>query len=451
MGRNDKDKWLGKLKDSVENHSEPLPDSFWEELKRDIPNVPPAGARRKISEPLVLIMAAAAVVLLALVLFIHQWEEPAALQIAVTEHNKLELQGQAVSQGKRAGELVSESVPVNLVAHEKILDCTVQNDNAAALQEPENSIAEAEVENAFDGKREVVPEGNRESGVNKKSGVIRESDREEYLKELEYLREDGAGRVSRLGKMVAVVVGSSGMVTQNSDKVSVGGSIHNSPAGAVLPSQGMGNLWSENVPETFAAFINMAIQPVENITWLGGNSPSPFNNSMVCKSYNYNHREPVRLGLSFAVGLVGGLYAESGISYQYLASEMLFGGAENAMQKLHYIGIPIRLGMNFMRGSRFQVYLSGGYMIEKCVYGVLELPNERDLVLKLPGVMNSVNVAAGLQFMVGDHTALYLEPGMYSYIGIGDEIGRSHGYIIKNRYSNNPTGFSVQGGLRFLF
>ena len=90
-------------------------------------------------------------------------------------------------------------------------------------------------------------------------------------------------------------------------------------------------------------------------------------------------------------------------------------------------------------------------MLEKCVYGVLELPSGNDLELKLPGVMNSVNVVAGLQFMAGDHTALYVEPGMYSYLGMGDEIGREHGYILKNRYSKNPTGFSMQGGVRFLF
>ena len=443
MGSSNNDKWLGKLKDSVVNYSEPLPDNFWEELRKDIPVTAPVVVKRKKQESLIWTMAVAAVVLLALVLFIPQKEETAAVQTAVVEQKKVEL---------------PESMPVSCVAMKKegygrlqlsgnpgdaphVI--TEQKNNVAVLQEPEKSIAEAEME--FKEKRDIGTDGKSESGVNG------ESYRTEYLKELGYLREECTGRGLKIRRMATVTVGYSGIVAQSADNVFAGGDVHNSSVGGAQASQGMGNLWGETLPETVASFINMAIQPVENVAWLGGNSPSPFNSPMACRSYNYNHREPVRVGLSFAAGLVGGLYAESGISYQYLVSEMLLGGSEKASQRLHYIGVPVRLGMNFMPGCRFQVYLSGGYMIEKCVYGVLEFPNGVDMGLDLPGVINSVNVAAGFQFMAGDHIALYLEPAMYSYIGLGDDIGRDHGYIIKNRYSNNPTGFSVQGGLRFLF
>lgn len=443
MGSSSNSKWLDKLRDSVENHSESLPDGFWEELKRDIPSAAPVVQRRTAPELLILAMAVAAVVLLGLVLFVPQREESAMSQTAVAESGKVELQENVDGQTGEDGQMEKQE-------QAKQADCRVQavkgymvvqgkKENGDGLQPDklleqavgENSNAQV-MNNIVVGQQERV-EKAVESEMERK--IEGESRREEYLKELEYLRGDDAGRKTGIRKMVAVAAGCAGVWNLSGDLLFAGGDMANSSI----------------MPENYANFINMAIQPVENVSWLGGNSPTSFNNAMACKSYNYNHREPVRLGVSFAVGLVGGLYAESGISYQYLASEMLLGSAGNASQKLHYIGIPIRLGMNFMRSSRFQVYLSGGYMLEKCVYGVLELPNGNDLELKLPGVMNSVNVVAGLQFMAGDHTALYVEPGMYSYLGMGDEIGREHGYILKNRYSKNPTGFSMQGGVRFLF
>lgn len=443
MGSSSNSKWLDKLRDSVENHSESLPDGFWEELKRDIPSAAPVVQRRTAPELLILAMAVAAVVLLGLVLFVPQREESAMPQTAVAESGKVELQENVDGQTGEDGQLEKQE-------HTKQVDCRVQavkghmvvqgkKENGDGLQPDklleqavgENSNAQV-MNNIVVGQQERV-EKAVESEMERK--IEGESRREEYLKELDYLRGDDAGRKTGIRKMVAVAAGCAGVWNLGGDLLFAGGDMANSSI----------------IPENYANFINMAIQPVENVSWLGGNSPTPFNNAMACKSYNYSYREPVRLGVSFAVGLVGGLYAESGISYQYLASEMLLGSAGNASQKLHYIGIPIRLGMIFMRSSRFQVYLSGGYMLEKCVYGVLELPNGNDLELKLPGVMNSVNVVAGLQFMAGDHTALYVEPGMYSYLGMGDEIGREHGYILKNRYSKNPTGFSMQGGVRFLF
>ena len=65
--------------------------------------------------------------------------------------------------------------------------------------------------------------------------------------------------------------------------------------------------------------------------------------------------------------------------------------------------------------------------------------------------MNSVNVTAGMQFKIGELMALYMEPGWYKYLGLGEEIGRQNGYILKNIYTDHPDGLSFQGGLRFMF
>ncbi|MBO5700139.1 MAG: hypothetical protein J6U83_04980 [Bacteroidales bacterium] len=495
MGRNDKDKWLGKLKDSVENHSEPLPDGFWEDIKRDIPSPAHFVQRRKFPESLVWAMAAAAVVLLGLVLFLPEKEDVPTIQTSLAEHHKVEIQDTVLTvlQKKAVVASIAADADAPIQTNEEIMEQTLlqvvriaekidmpedaengmavksgQYRSAEQVQPDNGAIQLGQEKNAV----QVVQVNDGEhKGQEKKVEVVkrdREAEREEYLKELEYLWEEADKRRGVGKKMMAFALGNGGVELVNplelfaADKygenlesldqalfpdINMGGD--DTPS--ANPDIDFGGTAGNAAPENFATLINMGGQPVENVTWLGGKSPAVFNSAVTYKNYSYKHKEPVKLGLSFAVELGRGFYVESGISYQYMESEMETGGLENTLQKLHYLGIPVKLGVNFMREKRFQVYLSGGYLVEKCVYGVLELPDGKDLGLKLPGVLNSMNLTAGLQVKVGDFTALYIEPGMYRYLGIGDEIGRDHGYILKNIYSKEPAGFSFQGGLRFLF
>ena len=73
MGSENKEKWLLRLKDSVENHSEPLPDSFWEDMAKEIPAPAPVkrGRRR-----FVWAACAAAVAVLAFMLLAPEVETP---------------------------------------------------------------------------------------------------------------------------------------------------------------------------------------------------------------------------------------------------------------------------------------------------------------------------------------------------------------------------------------
>lgn len=58
--------------------------------------------------------------------------------------------------------------------------------------------------------------------------------------------------------------------------------------------------------------------------------------------------------------------------YTYLYSDLYFGKGNNSVeQKLHYLGIPLRVNWNFVDTRKFSVYLSAGGAIEKCVYGKL--------------------------------------------------------------------------------
>lgn len=478
MGRNDKDKWLGKLKDSVENHSEPLPDSFWEDIKRDIPATAPVVKRRKITHILMWPVAAAAVVLLGLVLLLPEKENVDAIQRTMAENLREEPHKADVEVLQAPVQVAGgvEKVSMNAGAANVALLQTPQErkpertgqDNVAERLEQEQTVehvvqVNGEVQ-AEQNKGQEHKTGEQKSEVVKKQKsqeVSKDKEREEFLRELEYLSEE-SHRNSGAGKrMMAFAVGNGGLEQFNpmqlfayhedASGLPLNDIISSDTGEGVKPSLSPGAEGSSvgsAPPGNFASYINMGGQPVEEITWLGGKSPAVFNNSATYKNYTYTHKEPVKLGLSFAMELGRGFYVESGMSYQYLASKMK---SESISQKLHYVGIPVKVGVNFMRDRKFQVYLSGGYLVEKCVYGILEMPDKEDLKLKVKGVMNSLNVTAGLQLRMGNFTSLYLEPGLYRYLGMGEEIGREHGYILKNIYTENPSGISLQGGFRFLF
>ena len=463
MGSNINDKWLGKLRDSVENYSEPLPDGFWEDIKASVPGAPAASQKTEGSERFLWTLVAAAVLLLGIVLFLPQDKEDVTGSLAVA----------VMAEKDMANEDAGADTVEEKISDDKIVVEKVHKGNVQVVKVSAKRIFEEEIVGDVTAVADVVGAGSENKVLNEISGgdkAGKETDvtgnaddkfehktenrqtepktyREEYLKELEYLKEDVTGRRTGGRRSVSFGVGN--------NRVQLDFVLGFKEAAPAMGDAGSMN-GSNRVPDNFASFINMSSQQVENVTWMGENSPMVFNAPQSYKTCSYKHRQPFRTGVSFAFELGRWLYAESGLSYQYMGSAMYAGGqfAENsslADQKLHYLGIPVKIGVNFMSEKRFQIYLSGGYMVEKCVYGVLEQPNGHVVRLKLKGVMNSVNVTAGMQFKIGELMALYAEPGWYKYLGLGEEIGRQNGYILKNIYTDHPDGISFQGGVRFMF
>ena len=463
MGSNINDKWLGKLRDSVENYSEPLPDGFWEDIKASVPVAAAANPKMKSSERFLWALAAAAVLLLGIVLLLPQDKEPVNGELALAVMAEEDVVNgddgedpvaEKISDDKIIVEKVHmEKIPAVGGAAERILEEEIDG-NGIAIAEVVGTDLENKVLKELTGDGKAVKEtdvtGRDEEKFGQKTDnrqTESKTYREEYLKELEYLKEDVPGRGAGGRRSVSFGAGN--------NRVQLDFVLGFKDAAPAMGDAGIMN-GSNRVPESFASFINMSSQKVENVTWMGENSPMVFNAPQSYKTCSYKHRQPFRTGVSFAFELGRWLYAESGLSYQYMGSAMYAGGqfAENsslADQKLHYLGIPVKIGVNFMSEKRFQIYLSGGYMVEKCVYGVLEQPNGHVVRLKLKGVMNSVNITAGMQFKIGELMALYMEPGWYKYLGLGEEIGRQNGYILKNIYTDHPDGLSFQGGLRFMF
>ncbi len=151
------------------------------------------------------------------------------------------------------------------------------------------------------------------------------------------------------------------------------------------------------------------------------------------------HHQPLSFGLSVRKTLPKGFSVETGLTYTLLSSDVkLAKSATLEDQRLHYIGIPIRANWNFVDKKLFTLYVSAGGTVEKCVYG--ELAGEKITVKPL---QLSVMGAVGAQINATKHLGIYVEPGVVHFFNDGSEV--------KTIRKDNPVNFNIQAGVRFTY
>ena len=162
-----------------------------------------------------------------------------------------------------------------------------------------------------------------------------------------------------------------------------------------------------------------------------------------------DHKMPVTVGVTVSVGIAPRLSVESGVNYTYLASSAEADGAWNysVEQQLHYVGIPLNLRYNFVDRGRFNLYVSGGGMLEKCVSGTRTLKvSDSDASgkdterLHVKGWQPSVGAALGGELRLGRLFGLYVEPGVGYYFERSNQP--------ENYRTEHPCSFSLKAGLR---
>ncbi len=151
------------------------------------------------------------------------------------------------------------------------------------------------------------------------------------------------------------------------------------------------------------------------------------------------HNQPVSVGLSVRKNLSHGLSLETGLFYTYLSSDVTFLGSDEVFdQKLHYLGIPLRLNWDFFRRGAFVMYASAGGAMEKCVYG--QFDGHKETVSPLQW---SLLGAVGAQIDMTRHMGFYVEPGVSYYFDDGSAV--------QTIRKENPCSFTFQAGFRFSY
>lgn len=151
-------------------------------------------------------------------------------------------------------------------------------------------------------------------------------------------------------------------------------------------------------------------------------------------SATYHHHLPLSVGLQLKLDLLPWLGVESGAEYTYLHSTQE-SAAGTLDQRLHFVGIPLRVDFRIWQLGSFDLYAGFGAKLEKCVSASLGR-----VACEEPRLQFSAEAFGGIQFQLWGRAHLYLQPSLSWYL--------THTDLITYR-TENPVGFSVNAGLRF--
>ncbi|MFR8835883.1 hypothetical protein [Bacteroides nordii] len=413
----DKEMWMDKLKEKLQDYSEPMPASGWEQLEKEL--VPPV--EKRILYPYRKWVATAAAVLLvaATSLSIYFLNTPTAEEIRRTATPMLAADPDILPQTDAPDVQVAKVEPARAIR-----PIVAQAKKIAERQGTEPSVPAEAVREIADGKETVQQIANEKEETEKEPVVTKEEApvvRSHKRSGQDKLHIPVEKPESKKGRW------SLGAAVGNAGGVSLTG---NDLAGGGMPNEQRLNLVSNSAEgEIIRIPDNQMVVFKEGVPYL----------KRMDEIVDIKHHQPISFGLSVRKGLAKGFSVETGLTYTLLSSDVEMSGG-NAMidQKLHYIGIPVRANWNFFDKDRFTLYVAAGGMIEKCVYG--KLGSEKQTVKP---VQLSVAGAVGAQFNATKHVGIYVEPGVAYFFDDGSNV--------QTIRKETPCNFNIQAGIRFTY
>lgn len=413
----DKEMWMDKLKEKLQDYSEPMPASGWEQLEKEL--VPPV--EKRILYPYRKWVATAAAVLLvaATSLSIYFLNTPTAEEIRRTATPMLAADPDILPQTDAPDVQVAKVEPARAIR-----PIVAQAKKIAERQGTEPSVSVEAVREIAGGKETVQQIANEKEEIEKEPVVAKEESpvvRSHKRSGQDKLHIPVEKPESKKGRW------SLGAAVGNAGGVSLTG---NDLAGGGIPNEQRLNLVSNAAEgEIIRIPDNQMVVFKEGVPYL----------KRMDEIVDIKHHQPISFGLSVRKGLAKGFSVETGLTYTLLSSDVEMSGG-NAMidQKLHYIGIPVRANWNFFDKDRFTLYVAAGGMIEKCVYG--KLGSEKQTVKP---VQLSVAGAVGAQFNATKHVGIYVEPGVAYFFDDGSNV--------QTIRKETPCNFNIQAGIRFTY
>lgn len=142
---------------------------------------------------------------------------------------------------------------------------------------------------------------------------------------------------------------------------------------------------------------------------------------------NGKYKMPVSVGLTVEKRINRHLAIETGLLYSSLC----------AGQKLHYLGIPVRLNVTLAEMSKLDIYASVGGVADKCVAGA------PDNGFKQEPVQLALTAGVGVNYKINDKLALFAEPGVSHHFKTDSKL--------ETVRSARPTNFNLICGLRMTY
>ena len=142
---------------------------------------------------------------------------------------------------------------------------------------------------------------------------------------------------------------------------------------------------------------------------------------------------PLSAGIGVKIGLDDRWSVGIGVDYTYLSrkfygkyTQVGEGGqiinttSSDIRNTQNYIGIPVNAFCNILSNDHLNFYAYAGGAVEKCIsdkYDVLNTIHTHKE--KVKGVQLSANVGIGMEFMLGKHLGLYIDPSLRYYFDNG--------------------------------
>ena len=403
--------WMDKLKEKLSDYSEPAPASGWEQLEKELAS----PTEKKIYPYRKWAIAAAAVLL-----------------IAISSVSLFFLNTPAADEMRRMSEpaiaVVPDVLPGTTVpdaGQEKIAPVTHPTAKPfKRILAKAETVATDETTNVNDSQTTDQTAANQPTGTDSPKQTTGKQDAES---------RPASKRVNHSSPKDNLYYPIE-KATRKKGKWSTGLSIGNSGGATTVVGGNASNLSRVNM-----ASVSNGLLMIPNGQDLVFEEGIPYLRQVKEQTVDFKHHQPISVGLSVRKGLPKGFSVETGLVYTLLSSDAKIANSNREIeQKLHYIGIPLRANWNFIDKKLLTLYVSGGGMVEKCVYGKLGSEKETVKPLQL-----SVNGAIGAQVNATERIGIYVEPGVAYFFNDGSAVSTIR--------KENPLNFNIQAGIRLTY
>lgn len=421
--KQEEDKWLKALRESMEGYSEPPKANGWEKLEKELAPKPVVLRRSYYMYTAAAAVALIVIISAASIYFVGdkaaQYTQTAQLPADIKE--------------------VINKRPINVVEEPTVKD-VLTNKKLTAAQPQTTSLFNKVAKNAICYNKTSDKESIMENRVmeNKKENTDQVESTSNQSESIQHTKNNDEQSKPK-------VIQRENRVTELQDYPLLNKKRKKNLSLALTAGNGSGFSSSESVNNSFGSSRLTYFSPLTTA-----------NEFMVVKEIptpELNHKLPLTFGISLRKQLSNRIAIESGLTYTRLESELLNSNRNYATyeQTLHYVGIPVKLSYEFLDTRFLTLYATAGGAVEKCVSGESKT-TEYVGINKTNSVQNSLTVkplqwsvgsAVGVQFNLNKQFGVFAEPGIVYFFKDGSDI--------QTIRKENPLNFNLQLGLRISY
>ena len=249
-----------------------------------------------------------------------------------------------------------------------------------------------------------------------------------------------------------ISVAYSGLMGREDDylaQTSIGKSSFNAVSNTYVPTQF--DNWNDYY--TYLNYVPMVMLDAETRSLLNISLQNSYVNGGLVDA-RYEHKRPITLQILLSRQLSKRLSLETGLSYTRLNSTITTGSTEAYIQeeqRLHYLGIPLSLGLVWYSKAHLSLYSSAGLMLELPISAKNDISHvsradmdvttfRKSASLDVP-CQWSTSLGVGLQYDFTPHIGVYLEPSLQYFFHDGSDI--------KTYRTEHPLQVTLPLGIRF--